>query len=416
MRGLESHMLSDGCTGILLCAERAAGAFRWAAAVRRMDGGRVTETVDLASGDDPPASVLRLRRLLLSCCRPAGAADNPEDLPRGWLAGAGRGWRTLLAEASAGMTDALPEPVDVRGAALALLPDLPARASPEDLLRSFGASTLPDEPPPSVDTWTELFWRVVHEASERGLDFRALVALPESGRIAPSFERCSFDAGVLRALPEAPGVYAMLDGRDEILYVGQSDCLRRRLGEYFQSARAPGAKTLELRDRVRRLEWRVTGSGLEALLWEDRWIREHHPPVNVARTVREDASRYAAPRVPVAIVLPSVTEDSVECFLLAADRAPLIQIRVRVRRPPRQRLERMLAAIQGLDARPLPPSKDWTDWGARGAELARRFFGRHRPRLHWMELAGATADDLLAMLRQAAKSPRDPAEWRSFPH
>ena len=30
------------------------------------------------------------------------------------------------------MTDALPEPVDVRGAALALLPDLPARASPED--------------------------------------------------------------------------------------------------------------------------------------------------------------------------------------------------------------------------------------------------------------------------------------------
>ncbi|MBP7275717.1 MAG: nucleotide excision repair endonuclease [Kiritimatiellae bacterium] len=413
MRELESQLLADGCAGVLLCAERAPHAFCWAAMARRMDGGRATETVNLASGDDPADSVLRLRRMLVSCILPAGESENSGG--SGWIAGAGRGWRMLWAEATAGIIDALPEPLDVHGAALALQPGIPSRAAPAELLRAFGAPALHDEPPPSVETWTELLWRVVHEASERGLDWEHLVALPESGRIAPSFERCSFDAGVLRALPEAPGVYAMLDARDDMVYVGKSDCLRRRLGEYFQTTRTPDAKTIELRDRVRRLEWQVTGSELEAILWEDRWIRERKPSVNIAREVHEDAGRYAAHWAPVALALPSVKPGSVECFILTPGPSPLIQIRVNIRRPPRRRLERILSAIQDLDGRPVPPSKDWTDWGARGAELARRFFGRHRARLHWMELAGATSDDLLAMLCRAASEPLDPAEWRSSP-
>lgn len=416
MPTLESELLSDGCVAILLCVERESRGFRWLASARRMDGGRTLETVDLSSGSDPAAAVLRLRRILIPFCQPADS-NAPAPTPRPWIACAGRGWRMLLAEATVGMDDALPSPLDVHAAALALQPQLPSRSTAAELLGAGGLSALPDEAPPHIETWTELLWRVVHEASGRGLTFEEMIALPESDRAVPSFERCSFDEGVLRALPESPGVYAMLDVHDDVIYVGKSDCLRRRLGEYFQANRSPDDKTLALRDRVRRLEWQVTGSELEALLWEDRWIRERTPEMNVVREIQDDGSRYAAHWTSVALALPSVKPGSVECFILwphgSNTGAGLIQMRVRPNRPPRRRIERWLAAIQGLDGKVPPPSKDWMDWGARGAELARRFFGRHRARIHWMELAGADVESVLAMLRHAAAEPGAPAEWRS---
>ncbi len=416
MPSLESELLTDGSVGLLLCVEREPRGFRWFAAARRMDGGRILDTVDLSSGRDPADAVLRLRKLLIPFCRPAGRNGVPPAAHR-WMAAGGRGWRMLLAEATAGIESATPPPLDIHAAALALRPALPSRSTVAELLGSFGATALPDESPPQLESWHDLLWRVIHEASARGLTFDGMLALPESDRVAPSFERCSFDEGVLRALPPSPGVYAMLDADDQVLYVGKSDCLPRRLGEYFQANRTPDAKTLKLRDRVRRLEWQVTGSELEALLWEDRWIRERNPAVNVAREVQDDASRYAAHWTPVALALPSVKPGAVECFVLlprdAVAGARLLQIRAQPNRPPRRRIERWLAAIQGLDGPRPPPSKDGTDWGSRGAELARRYFGRHRTRMHWMELAGANVESVLAMLRHAAAEPGNPAEWRA---
>ena len=418
MPSLESELLSDGCIGLLLCVEREPRGFRWRAAARRLDGGRTLETVDLSTGDDPAAAVLRLRRLLIPYGRTADTHASAAA-PRRWIAAGGRGWRMLLAEATTGMESVILPPLDIHAVALALRPALPCRSSVTELLGAFGATALPDESPPQVESWNDLLWRVVHEASERSLSYDDMAALPELDHAAPSFERCSFDEGVLRALPESPGVYAMLDAQDEVIYVGKSDCLRRRLGEYFQSNRTPDAKTLALRDRVRRLEWQVAGSELEALLWEDRWIRERKPAVNVAREIEDDASRYAAHWTPVAMALPSVKPGAVECFILlprnADAGARLIQMRVISNRPPRRRIEQWLAAIQGLDGKRPSPSKGWMEWGARGAELARRYFGRHRARIHWMELAGANIESALAMLRHAAAEPQMPAEWRSFP-
>ena len=43
----------------------------------------------------------------------------------------------------------------------------------------------------------------------------------------------------LRHMPLTPGVYRMLDGRGDALYVGKARSLRKRVTQYTQTARLP---------------------------------------------------------------------------------------------------------------------------------------------------------------------------------
>lgn len=79
--------------------------------------------------------------------------------------------------------------------------------------------------------------------------------------------------------PEQPGVYQFLDGRGKVLYVGKAKHLRRRVLSYFSKELAPRISTMVA--RARGLEFVVTATEVEALILENRLIKQHRPRYNV---------------------------------------------------------------------------------------------------------------------------------------
>lgn len=84
----------------------------------------------------------------------------------------------------------------------------------------------------------------------------------------------------LKKLPGRPGVYIMHDEMDRIIYVGKAISLKNRVRQYFQSSRNRGVKIDQMVTHIRRFEYIVTDSELEALVLECNLIKEHHPKYN----------------------------------------------------------------------------------------------------------------------------------------
>lgn len=123
----------------------------------------------------------------------------------------------------------------------------------------------------------------------------------------------------LKKLPAKPGVYLMHDEKDNIIYVGKAISLKNRVRQYFQSSRNKGAKIEQMVTHIRRFEYIVTDSELEALVLECNLIKEHRPKYNtmlmddkgypfikvtvneayprvmLARTMQKDKAKYFGP-------------------------------------------------------------------------------------------------------------------------
>jgi excinuclease ABC subunit C len=110
--------------------------------------------------------------------------------------------------------------------------------------------------------------------------------------IDPGLDRVAepgaFDAkAYVGALPARPGVYRMLDGRGEIIYVGKARSLKSRVGSYFR-ADLVDPKTVAMVRQIAGIEVTVTNSDTEALLLEYNLIKKHRPRYNVV--LRDDRS------------------------------------------------------------------------------------------------------------------------------
>ncbi len=100
---------------------------------------------------------------------------------------------------------------------------------------------------------------------------------------ATSFDPTEFIAH----LTTRPGVYRMLDGEGELLYVGKARNLRNRVASYF-SGRPANTRIQRMLARVRRIEVTVTETEAEALLLESNLIKRHRPRYNIL--LRDDKS------------------------------------------------------------------------------------------------------------------------------
>ncbi|MGF7009552.1 excinuclease ABC subunit C [Lachnospiraceae bacterium PF1-22] len=107
----------------------------------------------------------------------------------------------------------------------------------------------------------------------------------------------------LKKLPAKPGVYLMHDESDEIIYVGKALSLRNRVRQYFQSSRNKGAKIEQMVTHIRRFEYIVTDSEVEALVLECNLIKEHHPKYN---TMLMDDKGYPFIKVTVQEPFPRI--------------------------------------------------------------------------------------------------------------
>lgn len=107
----------------------------------------------------------------------------------------------------------------------------------------------------------------------------------------------------LKKVPEAPGVYLMHDEDDEIIYVGKAKLLKRRVRQYFQGSRNHTPKIVHMVEHIRRFEYIVTDSELEALVLESNLIKKNRPKYN---TMLMDDKSYPFIKVTVKEAFPRV--------------------------------------------------------------------------------------------------------------
>ena len=134
----------------------------------------------------------------------------------------------------------------------------------------------------------------------------------------------------LKKLPAKPGVYLMHDEKDQIIYVGKAINLKNRVRQYFQASRNKGAKIEQMVTHIKRFEYIVTDSELEALVLECNLIKEHRPKYNtmlmddkgypfikvtvneayprimLARTMQKDKAKYFGPYTSSAAVRDTI--------------------------------------------------------------------------------------------------------------
>ena len=88
-------------------------------------------------------------------------------------------------------------------------------------------------------------------------------------------------------LPLSPGVYRMLDGKGDVLYVGKARAIRKRVASYTQFSRLP-ERLRRMVHETRRMEVITTASEAEALLLEANLIKRLRPRYNIV--LRDDKS------------------------------------------------------------------------------------------------------------------------------
>ncbi len=81
-------------------------------------------------------------------------------------------------------------------------------------------------------------------------------------------------------IPTDPGVYLFRDQKNKILYIGKAVNLRSRVRSYFSDSNQP-IKTRQLVSRIRSIDWIVVNNETEALLLENRLVKQHAPKYNV---------------------------------------------------------------------------------------------------------------------------------------
>ncbi len=85
----------------------------------------------------------------------------------------------------------------------------------------------------------------------------------------------------LTNLPTGTGIYQFLDNKGDTIYVGKARNIQNRVRSYFQSSKDKKAKTLALINEINSLDLTITNNELEALLIEQRKIKEFKPKFNI---------------------------------------------------------------------------------------------------------------------------------------
>ncbi len=139
---------------------------------------------------------------------------------------------------------------------------------------------------PDARATAEILVVLIGLAQERGA--RTLADLVELA--APRARRLNVKRALVAGAPPRPGVYVFHGTGGLPLYVGRARDLRARLRSYFAGGRQRPAVEAALA-ALERVEWRETGSELEAALEELRLLRTLRPPAN-ARSTRPDRHLY----------------------------------------------------------------------------------------------------------------------------
>lgn len=149
----------------------------------------------------------------------------------------------------------------------------------------------------------------------------------------------------IKLLPENPGVYVMLNGDGQVIYVGKAKVLKNRVKQYFYA----GAKTDKVMAMVSNIEdfyYIITKSEVDALSLENNLIKKYKPKYNIllkddktypyikvdlskdfpyfeiVRKIKRDGAKYFGPFM-CGVSAKDILEIINECFKLRSCRLPL---------------------------------------------------------------------------------------------
>ncbi|RYY71667.1 MAG: excinuclease ABC subunit C [Chitinophagaceae bacterium] len=88
-------------------------------------------------------------------------------------------------------------------------------------------------------------------------------------------------------IPASPGIYKYYDSDNKLIYVGKAKHLRKRVSSYFNKNLA-SYKTVELVNRIRKIEFTIVNSEQDAFLLENSLIKEYQPLFNI--NLKDDKS------------------------------------------------------------------------------------------------------------------------------
>ncbi|EAR00403.1 exonuclease domain-containing protein [Maribacter sp. HTCC2170] len=83
---------------------------------------------------------------------------------------------------------------------------------------------------------------------------------------------------IVEQMPSETGLYYMHDKKGEILFIGKSTNIKKRVNQHFTK---DGAKARQLQKETKKITFEKTGSELVALLKENEELRKNHPKYNV---------------------------------------------------------------------------------------------------------------------------------------
>lgn len=96
--------------------------------------------------------------------------------------------------------------------------------------------------------------------------------------INPKVLHPDLDVDTLDEIPNKTGIYRFYNEEDDLIYVGKSVHVRRRIEQHLKNTKTQ--KALEMRQMITKIGFELTGSELIALLKESGEIKKHQPVYN----------------------------------------------------------------------------------------------------------------------------------------
>ena len=88
-------------------------------------------------------------------------------------------------------------------------------------------------------------------------------------------------SGLVKVLPDKPGIYQFLDEAATIIYVGKAKNLKKRVASYFNKDRTLSGKVSVMVKKISDIHHMVVDTELDALLLENNLIKKYQPRYNV---------------------------------------------------------------------------------------------------------------------------------------
>jgi hypothetical protein len=296
-----------------------------------------------------------------------------------WSQKHARLWRRILRQF--GIHDWDGDFVEIRSLAARILEQDPAVREPSDLAPLLGLPVPEPGDPASmarclVDCWLALLDRTPEEHRHDASSLRQWV---EAARLKVDFSRFGFGAAALRTLPETPGVYVLKNRAEDIIYVGKSRNLKRRVKSYFTPAALRDPKVRRIHEQLHAFEVIATSNEVEALLLEMRLIRDFRPPINLQEEVHEQPGAYGR-KWNCVLLVPGLERTAVDLYFLHAG-SFVAQAAAPLGQPAGKRLRSKVKSIYfGGRKRSRRAQEPWE------TEIVSRWLSANRNRLNFVDV------------------------------